>query len=173
MVETTKLPIQREKAASLDTGSGSFNRMRRDMDRLFNELGRGFFQSPSRLSMPELGPLWQRMERELEPVVDFVERPDRYEITAELPGMDEKNIEVRLAGGNLIVSGEKREEKEEKDANYYMSERRYGSFQRSLPLPDGIDPNKVNATFQKGVLTVSLPKTEDARKETKIDVKAA
>ncbi len=173
MVETTKLPIQREKENFLDTGSGSFNRMRREMDRLFNELGRGFFQSPARLSMPDLGPLWQRMERELEPVVDFVERPDRYEITAELPGMDEKNVEVRLAGGNLIVSGEKREEKEEKDANYYMSERRYGSFQRSFPLPDAIDPSKVTATFTKGVLTVALPKTEDAKKETKIDVKAA
>jgi HSP20 family protein len=173
MDETTKLPIQREKRAAAEAGYGSFDRMRREMDRLFNEMGRGFFLSPSRWSMPELAPLWQKMGRELEPVVDFVERPDRYEITAELPGMDEKNIEVRLAGGNLIVSGEKREEKEEKDANYHMSERRYGSFQRSLPLPDGIDAGRISATFQKGVLTVSLPKTEEAKKETKIDVKSA
>jgi HSP20 family protein len=106
-------------------------------------------------------------------VVDLVEKADRYEITAELPGMDEKNIEVKLSNEMLVIKGEKREEKEEKEANYYMSERRYGSFQRAFRLPQGVNADKIEASFKNGVLTVALPKTEEAKKETKIHVKAA
>lgn len=173
MAETTKLPLTREQGAPAGTGLMPFDRMRREMDRLFDEFGRGFFSFPTRLAMPDIEPLWRTAGRGIEPVVDIVERPDRYEITAELPGMDEKNIEVKLSNGLLIVSGEKMEEREEKEANYHMSERRYGSFQRSFRLPEGINADKIEATFQKGVLKVALPKTEGAKKEAKIDVKAA
>ena len=103
----------------------------------------------------------------------MTERPGGYEITAELPGLDEKDIQVRLSNGNLTISGEKREAKEDKDANYHLSERRYGSFQRNFRLPDGVNPDKIEASFKNGVLTVSVPKSEDASKETKIDIKAA
>ncbi|TIX36045.1 MAG: Hsp20 family protein, partial [Mesorhizobium sp.] len=74
----------------------------------------------------------------------------------------------------LTIKGEKKEEKEEKDNDYYLSERRYGSFQRSFQLPEGVDADKIDATFAKGVLTVKLPKTAEAQKaEKKITVKAA
>jgi HSP20 family protein len=105
-------------------------------------------------------------------VVDVAERENEYEITAELPGMEEKDIEVNVSDDLLTIKGEKREEKEEKKKDYYVSERRYGSFQRSFSLPDGIDANKIEAKFINGVLTVILPKTPEAqKKQKKIEIK--
>ncbi len=107
------------------------------------------------------------------PAVDVTETDKAYEIAAELPGMDEKNIEVKLADGTLTIKGEKQEEKEEKKKDYYLQERSFGSFQRTFQVPDGVDTDKIEATFKKGVLTVTLPKTAEAQKaEKKIAVKA-
>ena len=172
MVETTKLPVKKERTAPVEAGWLPLERMRREMDNLFEEFGRGF-GLPTRWSMPEIERLWQSKGRGMEPVADLVERTDRYEVTAELPGMDGKNIEVKLANGSLIISGDKKEEREEREANYYMSERRYGSFQRSFRIPEGVNADKIEASFKNGVLTVALPKTDEAKKEKKIDVKAA
>ena len=95
-----------------------------------------------------------------------------YEITAELPGMDESNIDVKFADGVLTIKGEKKEEKEEKKKDYYLSERRFGSFQRSFPVPESVDANKIEAKFVNGVLTVRLPKSPEAQKnEKKIAIK--
>jgi HSP20 family protein len=108
------------------------------------------------------------------PAVDIAETDKAYEITAELPGMDEKNIEVKFADGVLTIKGEKKDEKEEKKKDYYLSERSYGSFQPSFQVPDGVDTDKIEATFKKGVLSVALPKSVEAQKAAKkIDVKAA
>ena len=88
--------------------------------------------------------------------------------------MDEKNIEVKVADGGLTIKGEKKEEKEEKKKDYYLSERRFGSFERYFRLPEGVDADKIEASFKKGVLTVTLPKKAEAQKPVKkIDVKAA
>jgi HSP20 family protein len=96
------------------------------------------------------------------------------EVRAELPGIDEKDIDVRLSDGTLTIRGEKKEEREEREegGSYYVSERRYGSFQRSFRIPEGIDHDKVDASFRKGVLTITLPKTPEAQqKAKKIEVK--
>ena len=104
----------------------------------------------------------------------MAEREGAYEISAELPGLDEKDVEVKLANGLLTIRGEKKEEREEKEKDYYLSERRYGAFTRSFQVPEGVDADKVEARFAKGVLTVTLPKTAEAQKqEKKIEVKAA
>ena len=96
-----------------------------------------------------------------------------YEITAELPGLDEKNIDVKFADGILTIKGEKQEDKEEKKKDYYLHERSFGSFHRALQVPAGVDSDRIEATFRKGVLTVTLPKTVEAQKaEKKITVKA-
>ena len=88
--------------------------------------------------------------------------------------MDEKNVEVKFADGVLTIKGEKQEQKEEKKKDYYLSERSYGSFQRSFQAPDGIDSDKIEATFKNGVLTVTMPKSAEAQKSAKkITVKAA
>ncbi len=106
--------------------------------------------------------------------MDVAEKERAYEITVELPGIDQNNIEVRLANGVLTVKGEKRQETEEKKKNYYVSERRYGSFERSFQVPDSVDQDKIDASFSKGVLTVTMAKSAQAQKSAKaITVKAA
>jgi HSP20 family protein len=107
------------------------------------------------------------------PAVDVTETEKGYKVVAELPGMDEKNIEVKIANGMLTIKGEKQEEKEEEKQDYYVRERSFGSFERTFPVLDGVDLEKVDASFKKGVLTVTLPKTAEAQKaEKKISVKA-
>jgi HSP20 family protein len=100
------------------------------------------------------------------------EGDNAFEITAELPGVDEKNIEVKLANGVLTIKGQKEEDKVEKKDNFHLRERRFGSFARSIRVPDTVDANKIEANFKKGVLTVTLPKTPEAQKPVKkIEVK--
>jgi len=111
---------------------------------------------------------------EATPAVDIAESEKAYELTAELPGMDEKNIEVRVANGTLIIKGEKQEEKEEKKKDYYMRERNFGSFERRFEMPEGVDADKIEASFKKGIITLTLPKKLEAQQPAKkIEVKAA
>ncbi|WP_436025791.1 Hsp20/alpha crystallin family protein [Trinickia sp. LjRoot230] len=97
-----------------------------------------------------------------------------YEISAELPGLDEKDIEVKLVDGSITIKGEKREEKEESKKDYYLRERHFGAFERTFRVPEGVDAEKIQATFTKGVLALTLPKRANAQKpEKKIEVKAS
>ncbi|MBI3986356.1 MAG: Hsp20/alpha crystallin family protein [Lentisphaerae bacterium] len=112
--------------------------------------------------------------RDLSPSFDVIESADTVQVTAELPGMDEKDIEVTLDGHSLTVRGEKRQEKEDKKSTYHLLERSYGQFQRVVLLPHGIDRNKVRAKFSKGILDITIPKTAEAKEERKkISVNAA
>lgn len=97
------------------------------------------------------------------PRVDFSEGDDAYEVTAELPGLDEKDIEVSLSERLLSIRGEKRDERDVEEKDYHLSERSYGAFQRSLSVPEGVDTGKVSATFDKGLLTIHLPKRREAK----------
>jgi len=101
------------------------------------------------------------------PAVDIVEKDNAYEVTADAPGFDDKSIEVQVLNGSLWIKGERKSEREERQSDYYLSEREFGSFQRCFRLPDGIDTDKIEATLQKGVLTVMLPKTGEAQKAAK------
>jgi len=172
----TKLPIKTaEKATPAPTRpSWPFESLHREIDRLFEDFGRGFAFAPFARRAFDFEPLWQRAAAlTTAPAVDVAEKDKEYEITAELPGMDEKNIEVKLSNGMLTIKGEKREEKEEKEKDYYLSERRYGSFERSFQVPEGVDAEKIEAKFAKGVLKVVLPKTAEAQKSVKkIAIKA-
>ena len=104
--------------------------------------------------------------------LDFVETEKGYELTADLPGLDQKDVEVKIAGGVLTVKAEKEEEKEETKKDFHLRERRFGSFERALRMPEGVDTDKIEAHFKKGVLTVMLPKTAEAQKPVKkIEVK--
>lgn len=150
--------------------------LRAEIDHLFDDFeggwpfagfGRGL-RAGSAFGLPSL--------RDIQaPVIDVADREKEVQIKAELPGMDEKDVEVSLSGNILTISGEKKEEREEgeKGSDYHLSERRYGSFKRSLSIPEGIDGDKVKASFDKGVLTVTLPKKPEAQRKTKkIKVKA-
>lgn len=178
MAETvTKLPIKQEPSSVVSSGPQMwrpFENLRHEVDRLFDDFGRDFWR-PFGQSLLSTEPLF-RSELTLAavPAVDVAESEKAYELTAELPGMDEKNIEVKLVNGNLTIKGEKQEEKEEKKKNYYLHERSFGSFERSFEIPEGVDAEKIEANFKKGVLTVTLPKKPEAQKPAKkIEVKAA
>jgi HSP20 family protein len=148
--------------------------LRREVDRLFEDFGMDFWRAPSRRSIFNVEPFWRgELKFATAPAVDIVEKDNAFEITADLPGMDEKNVEVQVANGTLTIKGEKKEEKEEKKKDYYLQERHYGSFERSFSIPQGVDADKIEANFKKGVLTVTLPKKPEAQKPAKkIDVKA-
>ncbi|WP_192248557.1 Hsp20/alpha crystallin family protein [Mesorhizobium silamurunense] len=175
----TKLPVKTDKNAPAsvrtDNWMGSFESLRREIDRLFDDFHPFDFRVPSTRTLfgREL-PTLRSVAWPVAPAMDLVEKANEYEITAELPGIDEKNVEIKLANHTLTIKGEKKEEKEEKEKDYYLSERRYGSFHRSFQLPEGVDVDKIDASFNKGILTVKLPKTAEAQKaEKKITVKAA
>jgi len=180
MAETaSKVPVQTEAKASERATTpqiwGPFESLRREIDQLFEDFGRGAWRMPFRRSAFDVEPFWRReLTWPAAPVVDIAEKDNAYEVTAELPGMDEKNIEVRLANGTLTIKGEKEEEKEEKEKDYHIRERHYGSFERQFAVPEGVDADKIEASFKKGVLTITLPKKPEAIKaEKKIEVKAS
>ena len=105
------------------------------------------------------------------PAVDIYETDKEIVLKAELPEMPEKDIEIKVEDNNLIVSGERRKEKEVKEENYHRIERSYGSFYRSFTLPHAVDRENIKASYKDGVLKVVLPKKEEAKpKQIKIDV---
>jgi HSP20 family protein len=104
--------------------------------------------------------------------MDVTETDKEIEITAELPGLEEKDVEVNVADNVLTIRGEKKAEKEEKSKNYQIVERSYGAFARTVELPDGVDPAAVKASIAKGVLKVTVPKPAPA-KATKVEIKTA
>lgn len=167
-------PVEVKKAAPAHTPD-VWQSFRGEMDRLFDRFAGGF-GLPAFRRMFDIEPAW-RTESSFSfsaPAVDVTEDDKTYTITAELPGLEEKNIDVAVSGDMLTLKGEKRYEKDEQDKNRYMSERAYGSFQRSFALPDGIDRDKIAANLSKGVLTITLPKTSEAQKpQKKIEVKTA
>jgi HSP20 family protein len=180
MVEAaTKLPVKTEQKgeekAAVPQVWHPFETLHREIDRLFDDFGRDFWRNPFRRSAFDIEPFWRREMKFIgAPAVDIVEKDNAYEITADLPGMDEKNVEVKLSNGNLMIKGEKKEEKEEKKKDFYLQERHFGSFERTFSVPDGVDTDKIEAAFKKGVLTITLPKKPEAQKPAKkIDVKAA
>ena len=106
------------------------------------------------------------------PAVDIYETDDAIILEAELPGMNEKDIEVKIEDNVLTIRGERKFEEERKEENYYRMERFYGTFQRSFTLPSNVDTDKVKAEYKKGILKVTLPKKEQAKpKQIKIEVK--
>jgi HSP20 family protein len=152
-----------------------FEGLRRDVDQLLENFGlRPWRASPSLMDV-DFKPFWgSDTNWGGMPAVDMVDNGNAYVVTAELPGMSETDIDVKYADQTLTIRGEKKEEKEEKKQNRYLSERRYGAFQRVFRVPNGIDADKIEAEFNNGVLTVTLPKTPEAMKsEKKIAIKKA
>lgn len=145
-----------------------------EMDRVFDRFG-GAFAMPSWRRMFDFEPA-RRLERTFTftmPAIDVAENDKAYKITAELPGMEAGDVDVSVSGDMLTIKGEKHQEKEEKEENYYICERSFGSFQRSFALPAGVDRDKISSELAKGVLTVTLPKTAEAQQQAKkIEVKA-
>lgn len=156
-------PWRRRKAAApARQGSAEdhpFALLHRQMDDLFERFFRDW-EDPFAIAGPVGGAGAEGM---MMPSVDVAETEDEVQVTADLPGLTEKDVEVSLDNQILTLHGEKRMDREEKKKNWHVIERAYGSFHRSIPLPSGLDERRIKAQFKNGVLTVRLPKTPEAK----------
>jgi HSP20 family protein len=135
-----------------------------DLQRSMNRMMREFFEEePSHLAPFEYG----ESAAAFVPKMDLQELDDKILLSAELPGLSDKDVEVSIDKEFLTVRGEKKEEKEVKGVGRTFSERRYGSFERTLRLPASVDKDKISAKFEHGVLTIEVPKTPEAKREVK------
>ena|SRR5437588_1229091 len=145
--------IRWEPARELET-------IQTEMNRLFNT----FFEAPQSAN-------GQSMMRRWIPAMDLVETDDDFVLRADLPGLNEQDVNIELEDNVLTVSGERKAEHKERGEGYYRVERASGAFSRSLTLPDGVEPGRVQASFDRGVLEVRIPKPEQ-RKPRKVTISA-
>lgn len=170
----TKLPVTRENKLSKPDPAAwhPLRSLQREINEIFDQFDGGW--RPFQRSIFDFEPFSRLEAMWSSPAVDIVDNEKSYEITAEVPGMAPENIEVKLVNGKLVIKGEKKETKQEKHGDTELSERRYGSFERSFNVPEGVDGGKIEATLKAGILTVLLPKSAEAQKPAKkIEVKAA
>jgi HSP20 family protein len=154
-------PFARGKSEVAGTEGDPFNAFRREMDRLVDSFGREF-------GWPASGQAGL-----MTPKIDISETETELKVEAELPGVDQKDVEVAVADNVLTIKGEKKAEKEEKKKDYHLVERSYGGFARQVTLPFAAEPDKAKASFKNGVLTVTLPKPPEMKaKARKIAIKA-
>jgi len=142
----------REVGIHRDTDVHPFFALHREMNRMFDDVFRGFDLAPFETTRARNGLGW--------PQIDIDETDKEVRITAELPGLDEKDVSLELANGVLSISGEKRSESEDKARRF--SERYYGRFERRIPLDD-VEEDKASATFRNGVLSITVPKSAEAK----------
>ena len=136
-----------------------FERTTKEMDRFWDSFLEGTLRKRG-----EDGTEWF-------PSLDVSETKNELMVKAEVPGMDPKDIDISLSDGMLTIKGEKKREKEEKEADYHLVERSYGAFVRSVQLPKEVQGNKISASYKDGILKITLPKSEEAKKkEVKIKV---
>ncbi len=157
------IPVGRDRQNNIK--AEPFFSLQREIDRLFDDFARGF---------PTLSSFGNGNGNggKLLPSVDVVETDKEIEITAELPGLEEKDVQLNVADNVLTIRGEKKAEKEEKDKDYRLVERSYGAFERTMELPDGVDVDEIKASIAKGVLKVTVPKPAPAQAK-KIEVQSA
>jgi HSP20 family protein len=129
------------------------NTIQNEMNRLFNT----FFDQPAATGRPGT------TSRRWLPAMDLVETPDHYVLRADLPGLSDEDVNIQLEDNVLTISGERQTQHDQHEEGYYRIERAFGSFARSLTLPDGVDPDRVQAHFDRGVLEISIPKPEQKK----------
>ncbi len=137
-----------------------FSQLHREIDRVFSDFMTDWPWS-GRMN------LFERRVEGFMPEVDIIETEKEFRVTAELPGMDDKDIEVTYFDGGITIKGQKQDEREEERGDYYHSERQFGAFERTVPLPSDVNADKAKAFFKKGILKIILPKTEEARAHRK------
>ncbi len=174
MTETTnKMPVKTEKTPASPPARRRFEGVRREIDSLVEDFFGRRPSSTRRGSFLDIASRRARAAFGAIPAVHLTETDRAYEITSELPGgVDERDVKVTFTNGVLTIKGEKQEEREEKKKGYHMRERSFGSFERTLQVPEGIDTDKVKTSFKKATLIVILPKRAKAHAERKIGIKA-
>ncbi|MFC3282956.1 Hsp20/alpha crystallin family protein [Litchfieldella rifensis] len=144
------VPVSREVEPST-TGISPLWQMHRDLDRWMDDTLRQF-------GMPSLGERSDTLSTFLRPSIDIAERDDEYRISVEVPGVEEKDVKLSLDDHRLLIEGEKRQESSTREDRYQRVERAYGSFRRVLDLPEDAKVDDIQATFNNGVLTITLPR---------------
>jgi HSP20 family protein len=157
-------PEHEEEGGALQVRQDPFLGFQQQMNQLFDEFFRGTGLEP-------FGTTRERFPM-FSPRVDVTETDKEVKVSAELPGLDEEEIDVSLSRDTLTIRGEKKREEEEKRRNYYRAERAYGVFRRTVPLPTPVDADKADAVFRKGILTVTLPKASTVEGRKRIAVKS-
>lgn len=151
------MPFTKKRVPVRRSSDDPFALLRHDMDSLFDDFFRGF----------DMEPFSGRQTVRFSPSVDITENDSEIRVSAELPGMDEKDIDITLNHDSLTIKGEKQEEKEDKGKDYHRMERSYGAFSRTIPLPVEVETDKVAAHYKKGILTITIPKSPKAIEEKK------
>lgn len=156
-----------------EAGEGPFGSFRRQMENLHREMDRLFEDMSSETVRAGIAPMSWSREFTM-PQIDETEDDKAFHVSIELPGMDEKDVDITLSGRVLTIRGEKKADEKDEGKDYYRRERRYGAFRRTIELPGEVDESRIEASFRKGVLKIELPKTKEAQAKIKhIDVKAA
>lgn len=169
------VPVKAEKSPTQigPVATPSWDKFREEMERVFDRFSAAF-DFPTLKPIHEVGNFWPSAVSGLAGMaVDVTEDDKAYRIAAELPGLDEKDVDVTVDDDAIVIKGEKTQEKEDKAKDHYYSERSYGVFRRSFALPKNADRKAINAKFAKGVLTVTIAKTAAAQTQQKVEVKAA
>jgi HSP20 family protein len=152
------IPVSQDRSLSRSV-TNPFSALQQEIDRLFDGFTRGL-------------PSFSSSSYELVPNMDVAETDKEIEITAELPGLEEKDIQLNASDNLLTIRGEKKNQREEKEKDYHLVERTYGSFMRTVQLPAGVNLDSIKATISNGVLKVTVPKPAPAQSK-KIDIKTA
>jgi HSP20 family protein len=165
-----KLSVNKDKRGALkrkeEDPANIFNALQRQVNDIFDD----FWGDLGRVHLPSFRTSGRGLSV-LSPRLDVSETEDAITVTAELPGVDKKDVDVSVDNDTLTIKGESKQEEEESKKNYYVSERSYGQFERVIPLPVDVNRDKVSAKFKNGVLTVDMPKSEKAKTERKkIDI---
>lgn len=162
--EASYLPTRQQEEYGWPSLHREMSEWMRQWDRLFDGLfDRAYGLTPSRGMVSGVERGWGGFM----PAVNVTETNNGVQVTAELPGVDEKNVEVSINRGLLTIKGEKKQESEEKKEGFYRMERSYGTFHRSIPLPQEVDTDQATATFKNGVLTVALPRLPELQSGAK------
>jgi HSP20 family protein len=154
---SSKLPVPSAKSSSGPPQERqTLDWLGSEIDRLFEDFGGGFLQGSllGTAPLPGSQSIFPSM-----PAIDVRETDKAYEITAEFPGMDDKSVEVKVANGLLSIACKKQDERREENKDYYLRTRNFSSFQRTFPIPDDVDVDRIEAAFKNGVLSVTLPKS--------------
>lgn len=137
---------------------GNMRSLQEEINKLFD-----FDQFPSTTGL---------FDRNVSPPIDIIEGAREFSVLCELPGMEQKDIDLTIASNVLTVKGDKKSEHEETKGKYYRKESVSGSFQRTIPLPESVDPDKIQAVLKEGILTITLPKKEEAKpRQISVNVK--
>lgn len=155
------------RGGEVTRGADPFMSLHRQMNRLFDDVFRGFAMPAIERSAGEQGSM------ALQPEIDVSETDKAYKVCADLPGVSEQDLDVRIEQDVLTIRAERKQERKEDQEDYHLVERSHGMFQRSLRLPSNVDADNVQARFRDGVLTITVPKTDGGQRSRRIQIQGS